>query len=208
MTLAALGIALVATFPGTPMHFLLALAAPATSSTAAPTTTSTVGIQTPAPTDVPTGALPEAITRVPTTDPVVFVTIDDGYQRDPAVLDKIRQARVPVSLFLVEPEARAGIGFFADLVAAGATVQNHALAHPDLRSLSAGGQAAEICGWTSLGPRLFGSAPTLFRPPFGFYDGNVRQVAAGCGFDHGALAGHRQRRRAAHPGRPGAPPPR
>ena len=138
---------------------------------------------TPPPRDVPTGPLPEAISRVPTTDPVVFLTIDDGAVRDPEVVAKIRQAKVPVSLFLVESEARAGTGYFADLVAAGATVQNHALTHPDLRSLSPRRQTDEICGWTTLGPQLFGTRPpTLFRPPFGYFDASVRQAAAACGF--------------------------
>ena len=181
-TFAALAVALVATFPGRPTHSLTAVPPQATPTTAA-TTTSTLVVPTPPPRDVPTGPLPEAISRVETTDRVVFLTIDDGAVRDPEVVAKIRQAKVPVSLFLVEGEARAGAGYFADLVAAGATVQNHALTHPDLRTLSSASQTREVCGWTTLAPQLFGvRPPTLFRPPFGFYDGNVRAAAASCGF--------------------------
>jgi len=79
-------------------------------------------------------------------------------------------------------EARAGVGYFADLVAAGATVQNHALSHPDLRGLSLEGQAEEICNSTALTRQLFGTVPTLFRPPFGAHDASTRLAARVCGF--------------------------
>jgi len=90
----ALAVTLVAARPEPP-----ALSRPAVASpTTAPTTTSTtaVGLPTPAPRDVPAGPLPDVLTRVPTTDPVVFLTIDDGAVRDPEVVAQIRQARVPV----------------------------------------------------------------------------------------------------------------
>ena len=181
---AVLVIALIVTIPKTPtLSLQVATLPPTTSLTAAPTTSPTLVVPTPPPRDVPPGPLPEVLTRVPTTDPVVFLTIDDGAVKDPEVLAKIRQAKVPVSLFLVESEARADVGYFADLVAAGASIQNHALTHPDLRTLSPAAQAREVCGWTTLGPQLFGGkAPTLFRPPFGYFDDSVRRAAAGCGF--------------------------
>lgn len=174
----ALAVTLVAARPDVPTLSRSAVASPTT----APTPTSTAGPPTPAPRDVPTGPLPEVLTRVPTTDPVVFLTIDDGAVRDPAVLAQIRQAGVPVSLFLVGGEARAGAGYFADLVATGATVQNHALSHPDLRAMSLEAQAKEICGSTALTRQLFGTVPTLFRPPFGEHDANTRLAARICGF--------------------------
>lgn len=180
LVLAALFVAVVAARPEWPAVSLQATAT--STSVPAPTTSSTRAIPTPAPRDVPTGPHGESVSRISTTDPVVFLTIDDGLVRDPEVVDKIRQARVPVSLFLVESEARAGTGYFAELVAAGATVQSHTRSHADLRTLSAGAQADEICGSTALYRQLFGAAPVLFRPPFGFHDATTRQAAAACGF--------------------------
>jgi len=180
MAIAVLAVTLVAARPAAPTLSRPAVASPTTVPS--PTSTSTVGLPTPPPRDVPTGPLPDVLTRVPTTDPVVFLTIDDGAVRDPEVVAQIRQARVPVSLFLVGGEARAGIDYFADLVAGGATVQNHALSHPDLRGLSLEAQAEEICGSTALTRQLFGTVPTLFRPPFGAHDASTRLAARDCGF--------------------------
>ncbi len=180
VALAVLAVTLAVARPGRPVLPLPALASPTTE--ASTTLVTAVPVATPPPRDVPTGRVPETLTRVPTTDPVVFLTIDDGAVRDPAVVDQIRQAGVPVSLFLVESEARAGVAYFRELVAAGATVQNHTLSHPDLRTLSFDAQIEELCGATAIARILFGAAPTLFRPPFGFFDATTRQAAARCGF--------------------------
>ncbi len=179
VALVVIGAAVVVGFrPEVPNIALPALASPPTTS--APE--APVSLRAAPPLDVPSGRLPDTISRVPTTDPVVFLTIDDGYVRDPAAAARIRQAEVPVSLFLVASEARAGRAYFADLAAAGATFQNHTLGHPDLPGMPLSAQVEEICGSSTLTRQLYGAGPTLFRPPFGSHDATTRQAADRCGF--------------------------
>ncbi len=179
VALVAIGAAALVSFrPQTPTIALPVLSSPATTRGPEPP----APLRAPEPRDVPTGRLPDTISRVPTTDRVVFLTIDDGYVRDPAAVAQIRQAQVPVSLFLVATEARAGHSYFADLVAAGATVGNHTLGHPELSGMPLTTQVDEICGASTLTRQLYGVSPTLFRPPFGSFDATTRHAAARCGF--------------------------
>jgi len=182
VAVAVLAVTLVAARPGKLALPLPAVASPTTAATPATTPVTVAPLRTPPPRDVPTGRLPDTLSRVPTTDPVVFLTIDDGYTRDPAVVAQLRQARVPVSLFLVESQSRAGEAYFSDILATGATVQNHTRSHLDLRGLTVDRQAEEICGATTVARQVFGRTPTLFRPPFGYHDATTSQAAARCGF--------------------------
>ncbi|MFF6781989.1 polysaccharide deacetylase family protein [Streptomyces sp. NPDC012510] len=119
--------------------------------------------------------------RVPTRDKVVFLTYDDGAERDPRFAAMVRELRLPVTLFLTDRVVGPGYGHFARLRAVGATVQNHTLDHRALRGLPYAGQRAEICGQQyKLGQR-FGVRPTLFRPPYGVYDTTTLRAAADCG---------------------------
>ena len=122
------------------------------------------------------------VSRVPTTDRVVFVTIDDGLIQDPAVIDTVRRMRIPVTLFLVRDYAKQGQAYFQQLVDLGATVEAHTVNHPDLTTLSANGQYAEICGPLDTFTGLFGRRPLLFRPPGGAYNGTTQSIAASCGY--------------------------
>src|SRR5207247_1350925 len=55
---------------------------------------------TPQPMALPSGPLAPQLSRVPTTQPVAFLTIDDGWTKVPEALELIRTARLPVALFL------------------------------------------------------------------------------------------------------------
>lgn len=119
------------------------------------------------------------LTRVETTDPVVFVTIDDGNVRSADAAAAITELGIPVSLFLVDGPISAGADYFAGLP--GATVEAHTRTHPDLRTLSLDGQRREICGNAETITGTFGRSPVLFRPPYGNYDANTPRAAADCG---------------------------
>lgn len=121
--------------------------------------------------------------RVRTDDSVVFVTIDDGYVRDPRVVEFIERTRMPVSLFLVDTVMKPGLESFSRLQAAGATIEDHTFNHPVLPSLNFGSQMTQICRPAQDIARLFSHAPTLFRPPYGSYDLSTRRAAKACGFD-------------------------
>ena len=120
--------------------------------------------------------------RIPTTNKVIFLGIDDGMVRDPAVADLLKQANIPFTMFLVQGEAEAGADYFRQLQQYGGVVESHTINHPDLTKLSYGNMQTEVCGTLDDYQNLFGRRPTLFRPPYGSYNANVQAVAASCGF--------------------------
>ncbi|MBT2411738.1 polysaccharide deacetylase family protein [Streptomyces sp. ISL-12] len=129
----------------------------------------------------PAGDLPPVVDHVPTRDRVVFLTYDDGAERDPGFPALVRDRRLPVTLFLTDKVAGPAYGHFARLRAVGASLQNHTLDHPALRGLPYAGQRAEICGQQRKLKSRFGVRPRLFRPPYGRYDTATLRAAAGCG---------------------------
>lgn len=130
---------------------------------------------------VPTLANPHPAGITSTTDKVIFLGIDDGLVRDPALIALLREARVPLSLFLNRDEAREGVNFFRAMQMLGATVQGHTIGHPRLRNLGWSSQRHEICDELGDEALWFGDRPTLFRPPYGEWNDTTRLVAAGCG---------------------------
>ncbi|WP_309141302.1 polysaccharide deacetylase family protein [Streptomyces composti] len=126
-------------------------------------------------------ALPPAVDRVRTTDKVVFLTYDDGAERDPRLIGLVRERRLPVSFFLTDSVVGPGYAHFARLRAVGAGLQNHTLDHTALRGLPYAGQRAQICGQQRKLTSRFGVRPRLFRPPYGTYDATTLRAAADCG---------------------------
>ncbi|MEV7285383.1 polysaccharide deacetylase family protein [Streptomyces sp. NPDC093252] len=124
---------------------------------------------------------PAVLSRIPTRDKVVFLTYDDGAERDPRFVEMVRERRLPVSLFLTDSVAGPGYGHFARLRAVGATLQNHTLDHAALRGMPYAGQRAEICGQQNKLKSRFGIRPALLRPPYGMYDGTTLRAARDCG---------------------------
>ncbi|MEU6529229.1 polysaccharide deacetylase family protein [Streptomyces sp. NPDC046928] len=129
----------------------------------------------------PPGGPPPVLRRVPTRDRVVFLTYDDGAEKDPRFVDMVRELRLPVSMFLTDSVVGPGYGHFARLRAVGASLQNHTLDHAALRGLPYAGQRAEICGQQHKLHARFGVRPRLFRPPYGTYDSTTLRAAADCG---------------------------
>ena len=140
----------------------------------------------PTPTDIPStpsrdGLVP-VLTRIPTTDQVVFITIDDGYTRDPRVVSLLAARHIPVTPFLTVGAVRRHDSYFAQVQAAtGQHVQNHSVTHPRLKGRSLAAQEAEICGASTTLASWFGESPWLFRPPYGSYDDTTRRAATACG---------------------------
>lgn len=125
--------------------------------------------------------LPRVVDHVPTQDRVVFLTYDDGAEKDPRFVDMVRELRLPVSLFLTDSAAGPGYGHFARLHRLGAGIQNHTLDHRALVGRPYAGQRAEICGQQQRLDARLGVRPRLFRPPYGTYDATTLRAAADCG---------------------------
>ncbi len=168
-------------------------ASPSTASTTRPATTKSTTTTRPlesspgplaAPTPTAPVALPRstpALDRIPTTDKVIFLGIDDGLIREPALIALLQETRVPLTLFLNQAQARDGADFFRTMQTLGATIQGHTNDHPRLPALGYSAQQHEICSDVTALTTVFGYGPTLFRPPYGEWNETTRQVAAGCG---------------------------
>ncbi|MEU6757234.1 polysaccharide deacetylase family protein [Streptomyces sp. NPDC046685] len=120
---------------------------------------------------------------VPPQDKVVFLTFDDGAEKDPEFLKMAADLKLPISMFLTDSVASSDYGHFEKLRDNGSasTVNNHTLTHPNLRTLSYEGQKKEICGQQDRLEKRFGQRPPLFRPPFGNYNDDTLRAASECG---------------------------
>jgi peptidoglycan/xylan/chitin deacetylase (PgdA/CDA1 family) len=125
--------------------------------------------------------LPQVLDRVPIHDKVVFLTYDEGAEKDPRFVEMVRELRLPVSVFLTGSAVGPGYVRVARLRAAGATIQNHALDRAALRGRPYEAQRAEICGQRDNLRSRLGLRPRLLRPPYGTYDRTTLRAAADCG---------------------------
>lgn len=118
---------------------------------------------------------------VPTKDRVVFVTLDDGQEKDPKFVEMMNELKVPVTMFLTKDDIQDDYGYFKPLQALGNRVQDHTITHPVLPTLGLEGQKHEICGDRDALTEQYGTAPTLLRPPFGRWNSLTQQAARECG---------------------------
>ena len=121
------------------------------------------------------------VSRVETTDRVVFLTIDDGFHRDPRIPAFLAERQMPASVFLVRGPMLEDPEYFRQFLASGSTINSHTSTHPSLAGLPLERQRREICGMVDLIQQTYGHTGKLFRPPYGSFDGNTRRAAADCG---------------------------
>lgn len=131
------------------------------------------------------GPAPEpahATWNVPTDDKVVFFTIDDGWQATPEAARFIADHQLPITAFPLPMPSGWNADYFKSVTAVpGSSVQDHTVSHRDLTTLSAAEQQAEICSARDTDLRLYGTAPTIFRPPYLTWNADTLQAAANCG---------------------------
>jgi hypothetical protein len=121
---------------------------------------------------------PTVFSRVPLTDKVVFITIDDGAEKEPAFIQMVRDFRVPMAVDLADLFIHTDYGYFEKLYETGyVSIQNHTVNHPlNMPALSAAQQLEEISGQQEKLHARYGVKPYIFRPPGGNY--NETTVAA------------------------------
>ncbi|MEU8777848.1 polysaccharide deacetylase family protein [Streptomyces sp. NPDC048606] len=125
--------------------------------------------------------LPPVFTTVPTEDKVVFLTIDDGAEKDPEFVRMMQELKIPYTAFLSDYLVRDSYPYFKGMQAAGVTLNNHTLNHRYMPGLSYEKQREEICGQQDTIQKQFGKRPTLFRPPYGNYNQDTLLAAKSCG---------------------------
>jgi peptidoglycan/xylan/chitin deacetylase (PgdA/CDA1 family) len=133
------------------------------------------------PITVPDGPTAPIYKRLPISQAVAFLTIDDGWTQLPEGIRLMRAAHIPFSMFLIAPVAARSPDFFRQLVDAGGVVEDHTITHPDLKGKPYDFQRHEICDAKSSLEHTFGTSLHLFRPPFGNYDQTTLKAVRDCG---------------------------
>ncbi|MGW1533302.1 polysaccharide deacetylase family protein [Streptomyces aureus] len=131
--------------------------------------------------------LPPVFTTVPTKDKVVFLTVDDGAEKDPVFARMMSDLKIPYTAFLSDFLVDDDYGYFRKLRDHGVTLNNHTLHHPYLPVLSYARQKREICGMQDVMEKQFGRRPTVFRPPYGNYDEDTLRAAKSCGIGYAPI---------------------
>ncbi|MEV7783249.1 polysaccharide deacetylase family protein [Kitasatospora sp. NPDC088351] len=126
---------------------------------------------------------PPVVYRVPTDEKIVFLTVDDGAEKDPAFSRMAKELGIPLSTFVADYLARSDYGYFRNLAAQGAAVNNHTINHRNLKVLGYDVQHDEICRQQDQLEQQIGARPRLFRPPYGEYNDDTLRAAASCGIE-------------------------
>lgn len=128
-----------------------------------------------------TNGLAPVISKIPTKQKVVFLTIDDGANKQPSELQMLKDNGLVASLFLTDSSISNNRAFFNDFIPAGNLIEDHTITHRNLRTLSYAEQKQEICGMADTMQKQYGRRPELFRPPGGDYNTDTQRAAAACG---------------------------
>lgn len=122
------------------------------------------------------------LTQIPTSQPVVFLGIDDGGYKDPSELQLLKDNNIRATLFLSNAFISDNPDFFKPFLTANTFIEDHTLHHyTNLPRRPYSVQKAEICGEADYMARTYGRRPLLFRPPGGSYNALTLKAAADCG---------------------------
>ncbi|MGW2821692.1 polysaccharide deacetylase family protein [Streptomyces sp. NPDC001443] len=131
--------------------------------------------------------LPPVFTTIPTKKKILFLTIDDGAEKDPAFLRMMSELKIPYTAFLSDYLIKDDYGYFRKMQRNGVVLDNHTLHHPYLPGLSYERQKQEICGMQDVIERQYGRRPTVFRPPYGNYNRDTLVAAKACGIKYAPI---------------------
>jgi peptidoglycan/xylan/chitin deacetylase (PgdA/CDA1 family) len=134
-----------------------------------------------APVDPGNGPSAAWYSAIPTTQKVAFITIDDGFTKDPQFIQVLRDSHVRVTLFLEINAIKDNPDYFRQVEAAGAVIEAHTISHPELIGTSYDFQKREICGSADQLGAWYERRPQLFRPPYGDKDATTLRVVHDCG---------------------------
>ncbi|HZD64924.1 MAG TPA: polysaccharide deacetylase family protein [Acidimicrobiales bacterium] len=113
----------------------------------------------------------------------VYLTIDDGWSPNMAVLAAVREQRVPITTFLIQQAAVANPGFWRAFAGAGGLIMNHTYSHPDLTTLSVAQVDSQWGRPAGVYPTWYGQIPTIGRTPYGAVDPRVAVEASRAGME-------------------------
>jgi peptidoglycan-N-acetylglucosamine deacetylase len=127
----------------------------------------------------------EVVWSVPTTQPLVAFTFDDGPHPayTPRILDALQQARVTATFNVMGLQAQRHPSLLAEMVAAGHEIGNHTHTHADLTTLDKRRTLVEIRDTQDQLQQLTQQPVRLFRPPRGELTGFGLRAAAELNLD-------------------------
>ena len=133
------------------------------------------------PIKAPTGPYAPIYKRLPITQPVAFLTMDDGWTQLPIANELLGAAHIPFTMFLIAPVAAHDPGFFRQLEAQGGVIEDHTITHSEMKGKPYDFQHREVCDARTSLEHTFGTKLEFFRPPFGDYDQTTLKVVHDCG---------------------------
>jgi peptidoglycan/xylan/chitin deacetylase (PgdA/CDA1 family) len=136
---------------------------------------------TPVRVQLPGGGAVPWVSRVPTDQPVAFLTIDDGWIKRPEAPELFREAGIPVTLFLTINAMKDNPDYFKQLTVSGAVIEAHTITHTKLSGKSYAFQKNEVCTSADKLGQWYGRRPQYFRPPFGEKDATTLKAVKDCG---------------------------
>jgi len=112
-------------------------------------------------------------------DKVIALTFDDGPEREwtPKILDILKQKNVKATFFVVGKQVQMYPDVLQRINAEGHVIGDHTFDHADLTKLDAQQVEQEIEKCADLVHEIIGKTPNLVRPPFGFHNETVDNVA-------------------------------
>ena len=123
-------------------------------------------------------ASPGVNRTAPGSGKTVALTFDDGPGASTAaILQILRSNGVPATFFNIGTNETVRPSLVQDETNQGFLLGNHTWSHPDLTTLSSDAQAAEMDKTTTEQVSLVGSAPCVFRPPYGSYNSTTLSLA-------------------------------
>lgn len=129
-----------------------------------------------------TGSI-KVVYELPVKEPVVYITIDDGWYPNENVLKLMRQYHLPITTFLIEQAAQAHPGFWHEFVNAGGHVEDHTFNHPFLTHLPLAEEEKQISQPVNYFCQ-YGPPPDELRPPYGDFNSQVEQAASKSGIKY------------------------
>lgn len=112
----------------------------------------------------------------------MYLTFDDGPSAYTSQILSVLQSKgVPATFFVVGKNAAARPSLVQQEHGAGQGIGNHTWDHPDLTTLSSDQVRTELQSTSDEIANLTGTAPVLWRPPFGAVNDNVTQIASSLG---------------------------
>src|SRR5215475_4517512 len=107
----------------------------------------------------------------------VYITVDDGWTPSSQVLAIMRKTHLPVTAFLIEQAAQRNLAYWRAFAAAGGTIGDHTVSHPNLTQLSLSQATVQWAQARLTLGRWLRQAPVMGRPPYGAFDRTVAAAA-------------------------------